>query len=336
MSNKTIKGEIVQQYIQDNPDEFNHTLAKKIFNDNPDIFDNKEQARALIRYYKGASGDKLRKSTGIDKQGYHDIHEVMQAYKLRAEDERKENFVFDKATKDVAIISDLHIPYHLEREIGVALDYLTKKGFDTLLINGDLIDFYQVSDFSRDPSRKDVWYEMQMTMEFLGMLRDAFPDVRIYWKLGNHEKRFYRYMQTKAKELYNLPALTFEELFDLRSFNVTLIDEYQLSVLGKLSIVHGHEFGRSFFNPVNPARGLFLRSKSSTLAGHNHQTSEHHENNLRNDALACWSTGCLCSLTPDYRPFGFLKWNHGAAHVKRFSDDTFHVDNFRIIEGRIV
>jgi len=86
---------------------------------------------------------------------------------------------------------------------------------------------------------------------------------------------------------------------------------------------------------VNPARGLFLRAKASILAGHNHQTSAHHENDINGSQTACFSTGCLCDLQPDYRPFAFTKWNHGAAIVELNKEGNFSVDNFRIIEGKV-
>jgi hypothetical protein len=101
-----------------------------------------------------------------------------------------------------------------------------------------------------------------------------------------------------------------------------------------LLVIHGHEFGESVFSPVNPARGLFLKAKCSVLAGHNHQTSQHHENNLKGDSMACFSTGALCQLTPEYRPFAFTKWNHGFAIVEIEESGIFEVHNYRVIDGK--
>lgn len=119
----------------------------------------------------------------------------------------------------------------------------------------------------------------------------------------------------------------------LGQFNIQMLEDWKVIEAGKLSIIHGHEFGGSFFNPVNAARGLFMRAKSSVLAGHNHQTSEHQEGNIKGDSIACWSTGCLCELSPEYRPMAFTKWNLGAAIVDHNEDGQFFVDNFRIIKG---
>ena len=124
------------------------------------------------------------------------------------------------------------------------------------------------------------------------------------------------------------------ELLKLADYDITPIHATQLTNASGLSILHGHEFGKSVFNPVNPSRGAFLRGKSSVIIGHHHQTSTHSESNLRNEKIVCYSTGCLCELNPKYMPFASLKWNHGAAFIEHDGND-FAVENFRIDNGKI-
>jgi hypothetical protein len=40
-------------------------------------------------------------------------------------------------------------------------------------------------------------------------------------------------------------------------------------------------------------------------------------------------------MSPDYRPFGFTKWNHGFAVVEIEKNGYFTVHNKRIIEGKV-
>jgi hypothetical protein len=47
----------------------------------------------------------------------------------------------------------------------------------------------------------------------------------------------------------------------------------------------------------------------------------------------CWSTGCLCDLTPEYARIN--RWNHGAAIVTVFDDGEYEVHNFRIAHGKV-
>jgi hypothetical protein len=137
-----------------------------------------------------------------------------------------------------------------------------------------------------------------------------------------------------AGELLNLPELSFTKLIKAEEYGVTVLSNDPIK-LGKLNVMHGHEFGESFFSPVNPARGLFLRAKASTIVGHYHQPSEHTESNINGDQTACYSTGCLCELNPDYRPFAYTKWMHGFAIVEVDAQGGFTVSNKKIVNGSI-
>lgn len=68
--------------------------------------------------------------------------------------------------------------------------------------------------------------------------------------------------------------------------------------------------------------------------GHFHRISEHSETTLSRKQIGTWSTGCLSELSPRYMPNN--KWQHGAAYIEVEKDGTFHVDNFRIIDGKII
>lgn len=326
---------ITQEYITKYPDLLNLTLAKLMHHERPDLFKSADNARSLIRMIKGAQGNKSRK--GKEKTAFFEIAEIMQKYAIE-QAARKYDTEFKLSGEQViGVISDIHIPHQDNEALTAALSYLYEADINTLLINGDLVDFYQISRFSRDPLERSFCYEVEMTKNFFIALREMFgDDIRILWKLGNHEDRYESFLRSNAPQLLGIEHFSLKALFELEKYNVELILSKQKIKAGKLNIVHGHEFGESIFSPVNPARGLFLRAKASTLAGHNHQTSEHHENDINNNPTGCWSMGCLCSLTPEYRPFAFTKWNHGGAVVYVHEDDSFHVDNFRIIDGVMV
>jgi hypothetical protein len=86
-------------------------------------------------------------------------------------------------------------------------------------------------------------------------------------------------------------------------------------------------------NPVNPARGLYMRAKKTAFCDHYHQSSEHTESSINNDIVTCWSGGCLCGLHPDYLPLN--KWNHGFAEIYN-DDDYFTINNRKIINYKLV
>ena len=322
------KKELSEKYISENPDMFKRELARKMHYERPDMFKTIEEARGSVRYAVHGS----RRDAAVP--GFETQSELMKLYAIRNDKKTTQDYHIT-ATK-VGIMGDLHIPFHAEDAIAATLDYFKQKEVDAILINGDLVDFYQLSRWSKDPAERPFSHEVRMTVEFLTYLRDAFPDANIYWKMGNHEDRYENFLRTNAKELIGLEDFEMSSIFDLDYLNIKLVGSRQKMKIGKLNVVHGHEFGQSIFSPVNPARGLFLRAKASCITNHHHQSSHHAENDINGNPTGCWSIGCLCDLRPDYRPFAFTKWNHGAAVVAVSENGNFHVDSINIIDGKVV
>jgi hypothetical protein len=175
--------------------------------------------------------------------------------------------------------------------------------------------------------------ELQMGRDFLKMLKEMF-NCPIYYKIGNHEKRYEDYLMIKAPELLGIDDFKLEQLLRFREFGVTLVKDKQMAMAGKLPILHGHEWYGGFAPPVNPARGLFMKAKESALVGHHHRTSEHTEKTLGGHVITTWSTGCLCGLEPEYAPYN--GYNSGFAFVEVAKNGHYNVKNIRIIDGNIV
>lgn len=315
------------------------TLARKIVKENPGIFPDQsakeiDSVRAGIRTHRGAMGE-ARRHLQMDtfKREEMKPSDYMAQFIQKGDRTSCDVWLLPDNIEKPLILSDLHIPYHHQPSIDASLDYGFKEGIDAIYINGDLIDFAKISRWSKDPKIKSVQVEVDQALDFLEGVSGL--GVPVFLKLGNHEDRWNRYLLDQAPELEDLDALQIRRLLNLDEFNIPLIDSKQRAKFGDhLNVIHGHEFGQSIFSPVNPARGLFLRAKTNIIAGHNHQTSSHHEANLNGSPTACFSTACLCDLQPDYRPFAFTKWNHGACIVE-LEDGDFTVDNFSVIDGKI-
>ena len=327
---------LVDDYCAKHPDMLTKTLARMIYKNHPELFKSIEVVRTRIRYRRGAVGDEKRKYAKEFKRQQKPIKEWMQFFTLPQEKEGVDPFVIPSSIKKTLLFGDVHLPYHDYEAVVTMLEYADKQNIDSIIINGDLIDFYKISRFIKDPTRANIRYEMDMAQEFFEMLRGAFPNASIFYKIGNHEERYEIFLKSKAPEIFGDDYYSLEDRLDLNSYKIKYIQGKQLIKYGKLNIIHGHEFGGSFFSPVNPARGLFMRAKCNIIAGHNHQTSEHHENNLNGENMATWSIGCLCQLNPEYRPFAFTKWNLGFAMLTKDKQGMFEVDNKRIVNGKVV
>ena len=84
-------------------------------------------------------------------------------------------------------------------------------------------------------------------------------------ELGNHEDRYERFLRIKAPELLDIQEFRLDILLKFGELGVQLIDEMRIVQFGRLNIMHGHEFGKSVFSPVNPARGAYMRAKENCI-----------------------------------------------------------------------
>jgi predicted phosphodiesterase len=322
--------DLVYHYIEKYPDHPKRTLAKLIVEENPNI-GTVENIRGTIRHVTGSHGVKNFKYAKMHTKST--IQEGLQKLKVQSHNKEMQNVHLGQGR--YLILSDIHIPYHDENSLTTALEWGLNNDVDCIVLNGDVMDCYPVSSFIKEVGMPSLREEIEMTKAFFTYLRELFPEIPIYYKLGNHEERVKNYLLRQAKEFSDVDNLKFENLLSLEEFRIELVNR-EIIKLGKLNVLHGHEMGESVFSPVNPARGMFLKAKSSTIFGHNHQVSHHSENNINGESTGVWSMGCLCSLSPDYRPYAYTKWSHGFACVDVNEDLTFHVNNMKIIDGKII
>ena len=233
----------------------------------------------------------------------------------------------------VGILSDVHVPYHDEIALRAAVDRLAGEQIDALVLNGDVCDFYGISRWEKDPSKRDFKGELAAVREFIAWIRGEFPSIPIVLKEGNHEYRWKSWLYQHAPEIADEPMMSLVAWLKLGDHGVELVEDQRPIMVGKLPVLHGHELPKGLAAPVNVARGAFLRTLASVLVGHSHRSSGHAESDMWHAETFCWSTGCLCDLTPEYARIN--RWNHGAAIVTVHSDGEFDVHNFRIAHGKV-
>lgn len=314
------------------PDAPSHSLASKLFNEYPEAFDSQESARNFVRRVRGKMGAKSRKFN-TQKELIDTAPRPSNPYALPKSYSKKRRHVELKGNKFL-ILSDIHLPYQDNEALECAIAEGLKQGCDAIILNGDALDCHMISDFVKDPRKRKFKDELYSIRQFLASLRHTFPNANIYYKEGNHEERYWRYMRIKAPELFDIDAFDFPTLTHCDKHDVKWIDGKSKLNIGKLSIFHGHEFGKQFLPSVNVARGLFMKTKVSALCGHHHQTAEHNERDANGKFITCWGVGCLSELSPDYNPYS--KYNHGFAIVDKGANGSFSVKNYRIHEGKIL
>jgi predicted phosphodiesterase len=231
------------------------------------------------------------------------------------------------------LLSDIHVPYFDYDALLIALDEGKKRKPTHIILNGDTIDCHAVSRWEKDPRERNFKDEIESCRQVLQAIRDTFPNAKIVFKFGNHEERYVSYMRQKAPELLGLADFDLESILRFDELGITSAKDCVPIRIGKLNIIHGHEYKFSISNPVNPARGFYLRAKVHCIGGHLHQHSNHSEKNMEGKVISTWSTGCLCNMHPDYAPLN--NWSHGFAFVSCDKAGSFHVENMKIINGRV-
>jgi predicted phosphodiesterase len=317
------KVDVVKEYIRKFPEHGNRTIAQLVLKENPNLYPTLEAARSAARYARGNNGKKDR---SVGDSSLHRKNGKAGEYKIPKSLTPKKRIVRIPDGKTL-LLSDIHLPYHDVEALECALEH----GSDAtnIILNGDTVDFYATSRWDTDPNHRDLAGELQASRQFLMHLRERFPDANIYFKIGNHEERWEKFLWRKAPEICGVPDFKLEKLLRFEDLDIQEIGGRQLTKAGGLWVIHGHEFFNTF-DPVNFARTLQVKTGVCTIAGHKHKTSQHSVKSMDGDTVACWSVGCLCDLEPDYMPVN--QWNLGFAEITH-QGKQFEVNNYRIIDG---
>jgi len=151
------KSDIARQYREEHGwDTPTLKLARIMYAENNLTFKDIEDARVFLRYIEGKHGPESRKFKTIIQMP----ERPKNPYKLPDSDETDFTPYEIKGHKRVAILSDIHVPYHNIASITAALDYLKKSKPDALLLNGDTIDCHRLSRFIKDPKKRNFKLEL--------------------------------------------------------------------------------------------------------------------------------------------------------------------------------
>lgn len=298
-------------------------LARIIYKENKLLFPTLESVRTCLRSLENKSGNKkdnIIKTPDRPRNPYNlpqSDETIYEPYNLEA--------------KRLLILSDIHIPYHSIDAITCALDYAKKEKPDAILLNGDTLDFFGLSRFSKDPKKRSFAHELAAFKDFMDVLKKEF-NAKLYFKLGNHEERYEHFLWMKAGELEGVEEFDLGNIIKARAEGIEIIKDKRVMKAGGLNIIHGHEYF-GITSPVNIARGLYMKGKVSAIQGHNHATSEHTETDMNGNIVTTWSIGCLSELHPMYMPLN--RWNWGFSLVE-IDGQEFEVRNKRIHNGKVL
>jgi UDP-2,3-diacylglucosamine pyrophosphatase LpxH len=228
----------------------------------------------------------------------------------------------------IVFISDLHYPFIDKKIVELVIDkFLPDIQPEYLILGGDMIDFYGISRFAKDPRRAlDTQKDIDGLHGLLVKIRGLLPDTKIIYLEGNHEYRMTTYKWTKAPAMTYIRALGLEQLLGLKDLDIPFISYNKYWNYKKIYFVHGDVISK---HSGYTAKNMLDKWGVNVVFGHCHRTGKHNHTTL-NGNQGAWESGCLCDTNPEYVK-GKANWQQGMSVVDYYKDKIFYVHNIDIV-----
>lgn len=283
---------------------------------------------------------------GRNQEAAQRYRDSIKAYEedLFAEHANKRVIIHDTAYTAV-ILSDLQIPFEDVHALNQALDVIRSVRPDLLILNGDIIDCYLESTFTKkmkpkllEQVSKQTYWRSQKFMESIA----AVP--KKIWMGGNHEERWALQIAREnerggispislaliaaRKDDLDISDMhgSFAKIYNMADYGITYYPySHRLYLAEKnLIVTHGKYVSR---HSGQSAKRTFEWLGTSCLVGHTHRLGNHLVT-LDGVAYGAWENGCLCQLEPEYDDSP--NWQQGFSIVK-VNGPEFHVIQVPII-----
>jgi len=172
--------------------------------------------------------------------------------------------------KKVVIIPDVHAPYEDYRALHGVYKFIHDYKPDKVMFMGDVVDFYALSKFDKDPDRvTGLQQEIDVAKYHFKELRKAYKGPVTFLE-GNHEMRLMKYLRTNP-ELSSLEKVNnVEALLDLADFDI----KYKKNeIINGVLFKHGHAVRK---HSAYTAKGEMENEGTSGVSGHTHRMGAHY------------------------------------------------------------
>lgn len=242
------------------------------------------------------------------------------------------------ATVLEVVAGDFHVPYHDPASVGCLLGYLKDAKPDGFTINGDFLDMYACSSFSKDPKRElQLQDELDEANELLDRIDAVLPKTCTKrFVIGNHEIRLERYLREHARSFHGLRALTIDAFLRLseRGYDVIpMVGRDASTHIGKVEVGH---FNVARKDSGASARTLLIDRGCSVIQSHTHKLAAIYKRSRGSgEQHAAWEIGCMCDLSPEY--VGNPDWMNGFATITKCEGSPrYHVALHEILGGELL
>ena len=212
--------------------------------------------------------------------------------------------------KHCVLIGDLHVPYHDERALMAALNFVDDVKPDTLIDVGDFLEFKCFSRHTRKSLPDGTVAESQDAgNQVLDIITGAMKPTAILE--GNHDAHITRFILNHAPQFHGLGQIEVPSLLGLdeRGIRWVPIDDQRDYTWGGVNIHHGYSTGQNHINNslrTNPRNQVY---------GHVHKRGLGSSVRFGGRQFSAMSLGCLCKPWPDWKRGRPSDWNQGIGSI---------------------
>jgi len=196
------------------------------------------------------------------------------------------------------IISDLHIPFEDSKAVNIMLKIHQHCRPETVVINGDMLDFIELSTFTRDKLEdRPITTSIRDATDIIKKLQRYST---VIYHIGNHELRLKKYLLNRAPEIADL--VNFNDLInnnlktDIKF--VEMIGRDSMAKYFNNQLLIGH-FNKALKNSAYTAKSLVDQYKMNIIQGHTHRLGVYYTTGAKKTFIGI-EGGCLCCIMPNY------------------------------------
>lgn len=185
----------------------------------------------------------------------------------------------------IVILPDIHVPAHNKKLLWAVLEFLKDFQPHIVILIGDVADVFALSRWPAPPRVvKNMQRELDQTRRLVDKIIEVSGCYHLFYIMGNHEDRAYRYLTDPAAGLANIvdfntrePILSFHALMGYKPGDpVTFIYDLQEKggYGGGILVNDDLEFHHGYIVRPNPGaspRADSDRTGKSTAHGHTHR-----------------------------------------------------------------
>lgn len=214
------------------------------------------------------------------------------------------------------IFGDVHIPFQDDRAVNIMLKIHQHCRPETVIINGDLLDFSELSHFTRDKlADKPIEESIEEACVLIKKLQRYST---VIYHVGNHEARLQKYLLSNAPEVEHL--LKFDKLINNElDTSIKIVENIGRDTMAKYfdnKLLIGH-FNKALKNSAYTAKALVEQYKMNIVQGHTHRLGMYYTTGAKETFIGI-EGGCLCNIMPNYvsRP----DWQNGLIMARSHQD----------------